>query len=120
MLDILRSIWLDDRRVYAVNVPNAGTVPNLPAEAVLELPAVATAGGLRPMQIADLSSPLAAIITRKLAATRLTVQAALTGDRTLFVEALLSDGAVTDPDIACRMGEELLEAQRAYLPNFLP
>ena len=120
LLDILRSIWLDDRRVYAVNVPNMGTVPDLPPEAILEVPAVATAGGLRPMQLADLSEPLKAIIARRLASTRLTVQAALTGDRALFVEALLVDGAVTDRDVACAMGEELLEAQRAYLPNFLP
>ncbi len=106
--------------MYAVNVPNQGTVPGLPTDAVLEVPAVATARGLRPMQLADLSEPLKAIIARRLASTRLTVQAALTGDRALFVEALLVDGAVTDRDVACRMGEELLEAQRAYLPNFLP
>ena len=118
LLYILRSIQGDERRVFSVNVPNQGAVPNLPADAVLELPAAATATGLRPLQIPDFPDPLAAIITRKLAATRLTVEAALRGDRKLFVEALLTDGAVSDRDVAQAMGDELLAAQRQFLPQF--
>ena len=53
----------------------------------------------------------------KLAATRLTVEAALTGDRRLLVDALLADGAVTDLGAAPPMGDQLLEAHRE--PNFL-
>jgi alpha-galactosidase len=108
LLDILRSTWGDGRRVYAANLPNRGAVPGLPAEAILELPAVATGRGLYPVQIGDLPGPLLAILARRLAATRLTVEAALRGDRRLFVEALLADGAVSDPDLAWEMGGELL------------
>jgi alpha-galactosidase len=118
LLDILRSIERDERRVFAANLPNQGAVPNLPDDAVLELPAVATAGGLRPMQIFDFPEPLAAIVTRKLSAARLTVEAALAGDRRLFVEALLADGAVSDPQVAGKMADEFLQAHREYLPNF--
>ena len=67
-----------------------------------------TARGLYPVQIGDLPDPLLAILSRKLSATRLTVEAALRGDRGLFIEALLADGAVSDPDVAREMGEELL------------
>jgi len=118
LLDILRSIERDERRVFAANLPNQGAVPNLPAAAVLELPAAATATGLRPLQILDFPDPLAAIVTRRLTAAQLTVEAALAGDRGLFVEALLADGSVTDPEVAGRMANELLEAHRQYLPNF--
>jgi alpha-galactosidase len=118
LLYILRSINRDERRVFSVNLPNHGAVPNLPPDAVLELPAAATATGLRPLQIPDFPDPLAAILTRKLAATRLTVEAALTGDRNLFVEALLTDGAVTDREVARKLGDELLAAQQRYLPQF--
>ena len=120
LIDILRSMERDDRRVYSVNLPNRGAVPNLPYEAILEMPAAATATGLRPLQIPDFPDPLAAIITRKLSATLLTVEAALAGDRGLFVEALLADGAVRDPEVARQMAEELLEAHRQDLPNFFP
>jgi len=120
LVDILGSIEADARTIYSVNLPNGGAVPNLPADAVLELPAAATATGLRPLQMLDFPDPLAAIITKKLVATKLTVEAALLGDRKLFVEAILADGAVSDKEVARKMGEELLEAHRAYLPNFFP
>ena len=118
LLNILRSIERDERRVFSVNLPNRGAAPNLPDDAILELPAAATATGLRPLQILDFPDPLAAIVGRKLTAASLTVEAALTGDRKLFVEALLTDGAVTDPAVARQMADELLEAHRQYLPNF--
>lgn len=120
LLSILRSLRFDRREIFAVNVPNCGTVPNLPPEAILEVPAVATASGLYPMQVPDFSDALAAIVMRKLAAIRLTVEAALRGDRNLFVEALLADGAVTDRSVAQAMRDELLEAHRQHLPNFFP
>jgi alpha-galactosidase len=120
LVDILRCIWSDHRRVFAANVPNGGAVPGLPQEAILELPIVTTATGLRPIQLFDLSNALKAVLARKLAATRLTVESALSGDRKLFVEALLADGAVCDPETAARLGEELLQAQRRHLPQFFP
>lgn len=118
LLFILRSIQRDERKIFSVNMPNRGAVPNLPADAVLEMPAAATATGLRPLQILDFPDSLAAIITRRLASVRVTVEAALTGDRTLFTEALLLDGAVTDRAAAERMGEELLAAHKQHLPRF--
>jgi alpha-galactosidase len=120
LLHIIRALRYDTREVFAVNLPNGGAVPNLPEDAILEIPAVATAVGLLPIQTPDFSDALAGIIARRLASTRITVEAALTGDRTKFVEALLLDGAVTDPEAARAMMEELLQAQRAYLPSFFP
>jgi alpha-galactosidase len=117
-LAILRSIDLDERKVFSINLPNQGAVPNLPADAVLEMPVAATASGLRPLAMHDFPNPLAALLQRKIAATRVTVEAALAGSRDLFYEALLLDGAVTDMETAQALGDELLEAQRAHLPNF--
>ncbi|NLE45156.1 MAG: hypothetical protein GX620_10575 [Chloroflexi bacterium] len=118
LLEILRSIRSDSKRIFSANVPNNGAVPNLPDDAVLELPTAAGATGMRPLQLLDFPDPLSALLIRKLAATRLTVEAALQGDRALFVEALLVDGAVTDPETAAKMADELLAAHRQYLPNF--
>jgi len=120
LLDILRSLEGDGRRLFSANLPNHGAVDNLPYDAILEMPAVATATGLRPIQIHDFPDPLAAIIIRKLTATMLTVEAALSGDRGLFVEALLADGAVTDRDTASKLADELLTAHREHLPQFFP
>jgi alpha-galactosidase len=118
LVDIIRSVAFDGRRISSVNVPNRGHVPNLPARAVLELPAVATARGMRPMAVPDFPDVLAAIVERRLASVELAVAAALSGDRDLVVEALLADGAVTDPDRAAALSAALIDAQAEHLPLF--
>lgn len=118
LIAILRSILNDERQMFSVNVPNRGLVDGLPESAVLEVPGVATARGLRPVQVPDLSPPLTAIIARRLAPVVLAIDAAMTGDRDLAVEAVLADGAVTDPDRAAALTDELIEAQGRYLPRF--
>ena len=118
LVEIIQAMRRDAGTLFAANVPNLGAVANLPADAILELPCAATALGLRPLQLGDLPDLLAGILSRKLAATRLTVAAALTGDRRLLVEALLADGAVTDPGTAVKLADALLAAHREHLPQY--
>jgi alpha-galactosidase len=118
LIDILRSIMRDARRISSVNVPNTGYVPNLPAGAVLEIPGVATARGLRPLSVPDFPDTLAAIVERRLASVTLTIEAALRGDRDLAVEAMLADGAVTEPGTAAALVDRYLAEQARHLPNF--
>lgn len=118
LIDILRSIMFDGRRISSVNVPNTGYVPNLPRGAVLEIPGVATARGLRPFSVPDFPDTLAAIVDRRLASVMLTIEASLRGDRDLVVEALLADGAVHDPDTAANLADSYIATQSEYLPQF--
>lgn len=118
LIDIIAALEADRREVYYANLPNRGAIPNLPAEAVLEMTCVATGRGLQPLQVLDYPPVLAALMQRKLAGIALTVDAALTGNRRLFVEALLADGAVTEPATAEKLADDLLRAQAHYLPQF--
>lgn len=118
LIAILNSIEKDARQFFSMNVPNRGAVTNLPTEAVIELPVAACAWGLSPMQIGELPTPIASILNARLAAYEVTIEAALTGSRKLFVEALLADGAITDPFAAGKMADELLAAHKQYLPQF--
>lgn len=118
LLQIIQSIQCDERRTFYANLPNNGAVPGLPDNAYLEMPAVAMAGGLRAVQYHDVPNALKAVLLKKLAAVELTVEAALTGSRALFTEALLIDGAITDRATADAMRDELLETHRRYLPNY--
>ncbi len=49
---------------------------------------------------------------------RLTVQAAVSGDRELALEALLANPLVGDFDVARPLLDALLTANREYLPQF--
>lgn len=118
LMEIIHAIEEDKRAVFSVNVPNKGCVPNLPYDAVLEMPALATAKGFRPVHIPDFPDYLAGIISRHLSVIELAADAALTGDRRMVEEAVLLGGYMTDAGDVHNMVEELLEAQRAYLPRF--
>jgi alpha-galactosidase len=118
LISIIRSVIDDSRAMFSCNVLNRGSVPGLPADAALEIPGVATARGIRPLSVPDLSAPLTAILSRRLSSVVLATEAAMTGDRGLVVEAIIADGAVTDPDAASKLAEALIEAQLAHLPSF--
>ena len=118
LVEIMQSLMLDKRQVFSVNMPNHGAVPGLPWEAVLEMPAAAAGAGFMPLQSKPLPPALTARLLSKIAAIELTVEAALTGSFDLFVEALLTDGSVSDPDAAAALARDLIEAHKVYLPQF--
>ncbi len=118
LLEMMTSLLTDKRETFSVNLPNAGAVPNLPLEAVLELPAAATARGFCQLHAPPLPDVLAAMLLPKLRSIEITVEAALQGDFNLFVEALLSDGSVREPERAQRLARALLETHREHLPQF--
>jgi alpha-galactosidase len=118
VLEIIDSIRQGAGRVYSANLPNRGQVSNLPAEAIVESPAIADATGVKPIQQAPLSAGLVGTLTRHMAWVETVVEAALEGSRAKFVQALVLDGAVRSLDMAERLADELLQAQRQYLPQF--
>lgn len=118
LIGIIRSILTDSRQMFSCNVLNRGAVEGLPDDAALEIPGVATARGIRPITVPDLSDPIKAILMRRLSSVYLSVEAAMTGDRDMVVEAMIADGAVTDPDAAAKLTDALIEAQAKHLPRF--
>jgi alpha-galactosidase len=118
LLDMMTSLLLDNRETFSVNMPNEGAVENLPDDAVLELPAAATARGFCQLHAGKLPDVLAAMLLRKLSSIEITVEAALKGDYNLFVEALLADGAVTDRTTAKNLADDLIKAHAQHLPQF--
>ena len=66
----------------AVNLPNNGKIPNLPPEAVVEVPAVVGAGRITGIAVGPLPAAIAALLAARVAEQQeLTVRAALAGDR---------------------------------------
>jgi len=116
--DIITSIRNDTRDIYSANLPNAGQVPNLPRDAVIECPCVADAAGLRPISQPALASGLAGTLATRFQWVETVVEAALEGDRDKFVQALLLDGSVDSVQIARKLADDMLAAQAEYLPQF--
>lgn len=118
LVEIIRSLLEDERKVFSVNVPNDGAVDGIPADAVLEIPAVASASGFCPMHVNGFEGPMKAIILKRLPAVGMTVEAALRGDRKLWADAMLLDGAVTDTETAEKLVEDFIQEHGQYLPQY--
>jgi alpha-galactosidase len=118
LMDIIASLETDGRKVFSVNLPNHRAVAGLPDDAVLELPAVATARGFLPVTVPDFPPALCALLSKHIGIAELTVEAALRGDRSLFVEALLLSSCLPDPSQADAMADEMLAAHARFLPQF--
>ena len=67
----------------AVNVRNEGLIPNLPSEAVVEVPGLIDGRGVHGIPVGDLPEGIAGILNARVRQQELTVDAALSGDRTL-------------------------------------
>jgi alpha-galactosidase len=102
----------------AVNVSNAGAIPNLPAETIVELPAIAAGSGIHPLTMPPLPTPIAELCRREAALVELVVDAAVTGDRTLALQALLLDPMINDIPRARALLDDYLTTFADYLPQF--
>jgi len=118
---IMDSLVTDTPRTVHVNVRNGGSVTNLPADACVEVACVADARGVRPARYGALPPACAALNQAQITVQRLTVQAAMTGDRELVHAAValdpLTSAAQTLPRIR-EMVDRMLAAEAPWLPQF--
>jgi alpha-galactosidase len=106
------------------NVPNAGgsLIPNLAADACVEVPALVDGLGVQPVVVGPLPPQCAAYTRPAVECQELTVAAALQEDRDLVYHAVLTDPqvqAALSLDEAWRMTDELIAAEAEWLPGWL-
>jgi alpha-galactosidase len=119
VVSIMESILLD-RITFelAVNVRNDGLIPNLPPEAVVEVPGITNGYGVQGVGVGPLPEGIANVLRSRLYQQELTVDAALQGDRQLALQALLADPLVRDVESAEAMLNEALHVHSNNLPQF--
>jgi 6-phospho-beta-glucosidase len=101
-----------------VDMRNDGALPDLPAAAVVEIPARIDQDGAHALPLAPLSPEMRGLVQAAKAYEELTVEAARTGDRRTALRALIANPLVGEWEIAEPLLEALLEANRAHLPRF--
>jgi alpha-galactosidase len=117
--DIIQAI-AGNRNAYAlaVNVPNNGCITNLPADAIVEVPALVSGYGIQGLTMGKLPDGIASLCQKQVDIQRLTVEAAVHGDRNKALQALLIDPVVDSMEAAEKMLDELLAVHAPYLPRF--
>jgi alpha-galactosidase len=120
---IIHSIVTGDQSRIVGNVPNQGTlIPNLAADACVEVPCIVDGQGIRPLATGPLPPQLAAYIHPAVDAQGLTVKAVLEEDRDAIYHAVMQDPIVQARltlDETWRMTDDLIAAEAEWLPDWL-
>ncbi len=104
------------------NVPNTGLIDNLPQDGIVEVACLVDAKGVQPTHFGPLPTQLAALNAQHMAFHDLVATAVLEEDREAAVHALMMDpltAAVCSLEEIRQMFDEMAEAQRDYLPDFI-
>jgi 6-phospho-beta-glucosidase len=101
-----------------VNIPNKGVFRFLPDNAVIETSVMINANGIRPLISAPPPKAVWGLVSMVKNYEMLTAEAAVTGDRDTAILALTHHPLVMDYDAAKTLFDDLLEANRDYLPHF--
>jgi 6-phospho-beta-glucosidase len=115
---LIASLAADSGDVHVVDVQNRGALTGLADDDVVELPARIGAGGAAPSAQDPLAPELLGLVQHVAAYERLTVQAAITGDRALARKALLAHPLIGQLPVVDELLERLLEAGAPHLPQF--
>jgi 6-phospho-beta-glucosidase len=103
-----------------VDIKNSGALPDLPADAVVEVPAGIERDGAHPQRLPPLPPEMLGLVQQVKAYERLTVRAAIDGDRKAALKALIANPLVREYSVASALLDALLEANRKHLSRFFP
>ena len=119
-VQLLASLWNDTGDVQVVDVRNNGALPELPDDAVVEIPCAIHRSGASPAVPAGLHRATGGLVGAVATYERLAAEAAVTGDRETAFLALLAHPLISQIKPAEQLLDDLLVANAAHLPRFQP
>ncbi|WP_274650989.1 alpha-galactosidase [Paenibacillus humicola] len=114
---IVEAIAFGQRRDgLTVNVPNRGSIPGLPEDMVVEVPAYADGGGIHAKTMEPLPEAITEMIRVQGAIHKLVIEAYTEQSRNKLLQAVLLDPTVSTYNNAIAMINEMCELQKDILP----
>jgi len=114
-VELIASLTADRGDVQVVNLLNNGSMPFLPDDHVIEVPARVGASGLEALPIAPLAHDYTGLIAHVAAYERLALDAAIDGSRDKVSRALLAHPLVGQYDRAEKLADLLIAHNRDHL-----
>ena len=115
--DIIEAMWAGLDKPFFINTANEGVVPNMPADAFLEVMCDVNMDAVIPRPVGDAPVGLRGLWQQVLDAHELSVRAAVECDRDLLNRAFVCDPLVSSLADSRAMIDELLAAERDVLPD---
>jgi 6-phospho-beta-glucosidase len=114
-VNLVASLVADRGDVQVVNLRNNGTLPFLDDNAVIEAPARVGSTGVTAVPVEPLDPLLAGLVAHVSAYEQIALEAAVHGGRDRVYRALLAHPLVGQHDVASRLTDLLLDANRDHL-----
>lgn len=118
---IMEAIVTDIPYKIGGNVINNGLIPNLPAEACVEVACLVNKNGIQPCAQKPLPLQLAAMNSAMIGVQLLTIEAAVTQKKETIYQAAMLDPHTSSElsiDEIIRLCNDLIEAHGSYLPKY--
>ncbi|MCU6712481.1 6-phospho-beta-glucosidase [Paenibacillus sp. J5C_2022] len=117
-VNLMYSIYTDRRDVQTLNVRNGRTLDFLPEDASIEVNCVVTGQGPIPIPPQRVPEGITGLIRAVKAYESMAIEAAITGDRGIALQAMVHHPLVPSVSVAKTLLEEMLIENKKYLPNF--
>lgn len=118
MVGVIGAIANDTRDLFIVNVPNHGSLPDLPYHKIVEVPALIDASGTHPLAMGKMPLQVKGLIQSVAAYEELTVKAALEESYATALDALTCHPLVPSRRIAKSILDDYIKAHEDSL-NYL-
>lgn len=115
-IHLVRALTSREPEEHVVNARNAGTLPFLPDDAVVEVNSTVDSRGAHPLPVRPVEPALAGLIGHVAAYEHLALDAALRGGRDRVADALLAHPLVGRYALAERLADELVRRNADFLP----
>ncbi|WP_239615715.1 6-phospho-beta-glucosidase [Cohnella mopanensis] len=117
-VNLMVSLYNDRRDIQTLNVTNGNILDFLPEDAAIEVNCVVTGKGPIALPVSKVPEQAKGLIHAVKTYERLTIEAAITGDRGIALQAMASHPLVPSVKVAKAMLDEMLEQNKPYLPAF--
>lgn len=101
-----------------MNTINNGAIASIPDDSAVEVNCVMTKTGPKPIAVGDLPVSVRGLVQQIKSFERVAAEAAVTGDYQTALLAMTINPLVPSDTVAKQILDEMLEAHKAYLPQF--
>lgn len=116
--NLISSLYNDKKDIQPVNIRNDGAIAGLPFDGAVEVSAVITREGPRPLAVGPLPAPARGLVQLIKAYEELAVQAGVHGDYDAALQALALHPLVPSARVGQAILDEIIRENLAFLPQF--
>lgn len=118
MIRAAASLLFNLKETYVVITENNGIIPNLPEDALVEVPAVLTNHGPKAFAVGEIPTFYKGLIENQHASEKLVVEAYYEKSYSKLLQALTLNRTIVHAPTAKKILDDLIEANKDYWPEF--